>query len=52
MVQITSTLLDSWASYCVGRRDEYAIQHQDGRYLRAGSPLTFARNADHWNVCD
>jgi hypothetical protein len=41
MVQITSTLLDSWASYCVGRRDEYAIQHQDGRYLRAGSPLTY-----------
>lgn len=41
MVQVTSTLLDSWLSYCLGRRDDYAVQHQDGRYLRARAPLTY-----------
>lgn len=31
----------------VGRRDDYAIQLQSGRYLRAGKPLTTADVYDH-----
>jgi hypothetical protein len=33
--------LRRFANLFIGRRDDYAVQHEDGRYLRAGRPLTF-----------
>ena len=41
MTQITRTRLDPFISCCVGRSDDYAFQLQDGRYLRAGTKLTY-----------
>jgi hypothetical protein len=40
MVYVTSALLNPWLSYCLGRRTDYALQQEDGRYLRQGMPLT------------
>jgi hypothetical protein len=40
MVQIASRFLDAYVSSCLGRRDDYAVQQDDGRYLRVGLPLT------------
>src|SRR5438132_9972944 len=31
-----------FANLFVSRRDDYAIQQADGRYLRAGRPLTYS----------
>ncbi|WP_126597301.1 TOTE conflict system archaeo-eukaryotic primase domain-containing protein [Dictyobacter aurantiacus] len=41
MVVITKHLLDAFMACCVGRRDDYAYQRSDGRYCRAGCPLTY-----------
>jgi hypothetical protein len=46
-MQITSTDLDPLIACCIGRRDEYAIQQSNGRYLRAYEPLTYARLYQH-----
>ncbi len=47
MVQITPALLGPWFSYCVGRTDDYALQQEDGSYLRTGQPLTYEVAAKH-----
>jgi hypothetical protein len=36
-----------FANLFVSRRDDYAIQQVDGRYLRAGRPLTYSTLARH-----
>lgn len=41
MTHITTAMLDPLISCCVGRSDDYAFQLRDGRYLRAGSDLTY-----------
>ncbi|GHO88312.1 TOTE conflict system archaeo-eukaryotic primase domain-containing protein [Dictyobacter formicarum] len=41
MVVVTKHLLDAFMACCVGRRDDYAYQRSDGRYYRAGCPLTY-----------
>jgi hypothetical protein len=37
---ITDSLLNEYSRMFVSRRDDYAIQQGNGRYLRVGSPLT------------
>ncbi len=37
---ITDSLLNEYSRLFVSRRDDYAIQQMNGRYLRVGSPLT------------
>ncbi len=41
MVQATKTMLDGLMLTCIGRHDDYAIQQPNGRYVRAGVPLTY-----------
>ena len=36
-----------FANLFVSRRDDYAIQQADGRYLRAGRPLTYSTRSRH-----
>src|SRR5437762_3504581 len=36
-----------FANLFVSRRDDYAIQQADGRYLRAGRPLTYSTLLGH-----
>ncbi len=33
--------LDAFIACCVGRRDDYALQQDSGRYYRAGQPVTY-----------
>jgi hypothetical protein len=47
MAQMTVTLLNAWLSYCLGRQTDYALQQEDGRYLRQGMPLTTAVVMQH-----
>jgi hypothetical protein len=47
MAQVTATLLNAWLSYCLGRSSDYALQQEDGRYLRQGMPLTMAVIMQH-----
>src|SRR6266568_6474723 len=37
---ITDSLLNEYSRMFVSRRNDYAIQQGNGRYLRVGSPLT------------
>jgi CHC2 zinc finger len=37
---VTDSLLNEYSRMFVSRRDDYAIQQGNGRYLRVGSPLT------------
>jgi hypothetical protein len=39
--------LEVFARLCVGRRDTYAVQRDDGRYVRVGERLTYARLWEH-----
>jgi len=39
--------LRHFANLFVSRRDDYAIQQADGRYLRAGRPLTYSALVQH-----
>ncbi len=41
MTHIARTQLDPFISCCIGRSDDYAFQLRDGRYLRAGTSLTY-----------
>ena len=41
MTHITRTQLDPFISCCVGRRNDYAVQLPDGRYMRMGTGLTY-----------
>ncbi len=41
MTQITRTQLDPFISCCVGRRNDYAVQLPEGRYIRMGTDLTY-----------
>ncbi len=41
MTHVSRTQLDPFISCCVGRSDDYAFQLQDGRYLRAGTPISY-----------
>jgi len=36
-----------FANLFVSRRDDYAVQQADGRYLRAGRPLTYSTLLRH-----
>ena len=36
-----------YASLFVGRRDDYALQQETGRYRRTGRPLTYKTLARH-----
>src|SRR5436309_14505680 len=36
-----------FANLFVSRRDDYAVQQADGRYLRAGRPLTYSTLLQH-----
>jgi hypothetical protein len=44
---ISSDLLSCYARLFVGRRDDYAVQQGDGRYRRAGRPLTYSLLEEH-----
>src|SRR5437588_4775628 len=37
---ITTSLLNEYSRMFVSRRDDYAVQQGNGRYLRVGRPLT------------
>src|SRR5262249_1168721 len=39
--------LEVFARLCVGRRDTYAVQRDDGRYVRVGERLTYERLRQH-----
>ncbi len=39
-MHLTSTALSALLATCIGRRDDYALQQANGRYLRVGRPLT------------
>ncbi len=47
MVQMTTALLNPWLTYCLGRTDDYALQQADGRYLRAGAPVSYEAMMQH-----
>ncbi len=40
MIQMRVQMFDAFLSCCAGRRSDYAVQQEDGRYLRAGLRLT------------
>jgi TOTE conflict system, Archaeo-Eukaryotic Primase domain len=40
-MQMSDEQVRRFASLVVGRRDDYALQQEDGRYARAGQPLTY-----------
>ncbi len=44
---LPDALLRPFVSRLVSRRDEYAVQQMNGRYLRAGRPLTRQTLCDH-----
>ncbi len=44
---IESRLLTCYARLFVGRRNDYAVQQEDGRYRRAGCPLTYSLLEEH-----
>src|SRR2546428_4823033 len=44
---ISPHLLTCYARLFVGRRDDYAVQQGDGRYRRAGRPLTYTLLEEH-----
>src|SRR2546430_10346529 len=44
---ITTSLLNEYSRMFVSRRDDYAIQQGNGRYLRVGSPLTKSALRNH-----
>ncbi len=44
---ITDSLLNEYSRMFVSRRDDYAIQQGNGRYLRVGSPLTKSALRNH-----
>jgi hypothetical protein len=44
---ISSDLLTCYTRLFVGRRNDYAIQQEDGRYRRAGRPLTYTLLEEH-----
>ena len=46
---ITDSLLNEYSRMFVSRRDDYAIQQLNGRYLRVGSPLTKIALLNHLN---
>jgi hypothetical protein len=46
-VMISAEFLKCYARLFVGRRNDYAIQQEDGRYLRAGRPLTYSLLEEH-----
>src|SRR5215467_4957279 len=39
--------VEVFARLCVGRRDTYAVQREDGRYVRVGERVTYARLWEH-----
>ncbi|HEX4206998.1 MAG TPA: hypothetical protein VHZ51_22905 [Ktedonobacteraceae bacterium] len=41
MVQVTPSLLDAFLDCCGGRRGDYAVQRDDGRYMHVWQPLTY-----------
>jgi hypothetical protein len=44
---IQQQTLEVFARVCVGRRDTYAVQRDDGRYVRVGERLTYAVVREH-----
>ncbi len=40
-MQVSDERVRRFAALFVGRRDDYALQQADGRYVRAGQPLTY-----------
>jgi hypothetical protein len=48
MVKIKPVAFEPFFSCCVGRRDDFAVQHKDGRYFRVGSALTCAELFGHF----
>jgi hypothetical protein len=40
-MQVSGEQLRQFAALFVGRRDDYALQREDGSYFRAGQPLTY-----------
>jgi hypothetical protein len=41
VTHITTSMLDPFISCCVGRRNDYALQLSDGRYIRMRTDLTY-----------
>jgi hypothetical protein len=41
VTHITTTMLDPFISCCVSRRNDYAVQLPEGRYIRMGTGLTY-----------
>jgi hypothetical protein len=46
-MMISAEFLKCYARLFVGRRNDYAVQQEDGRYRRAGRPLTYTLLEEH-----